>query len=311
MPPGPRTRLCRVTRGLMTGIDGIFSAGPGGVRLHYVRAGPPDSSRLPVVLLHGFPEFWYGWRHQIPALAATGFSAVAPDLRGYNLSDKPRRVRDYRMERLVGDVLALIRNVAGPAGRAHVVGHDWGGVIAWRLAMWHPEAVGRLAILNAPHPAAYLRELLRSPSQPLKSWYAFFFQLPWLPEAVVGFDSFALLRRGFRADPARAGAFTRADVGRYVEALSRPGALTAAINYYRAAFRAGPGEMSRDVRRIESPTLLVWGERDRYLSPRLAEGLGEWVADLRVERLPAASHWVQHDEPETVNRLLLSFLEHP
>ena len=261
-----------------------------------------------MILLHGFPEFWYGWRHQIPALAAAGLKVVAPDLRGYNLSDKPRRVSDYGMDRLVGDVLALVRQVAGSSGRAAVVGHDWGGIIAWRLAMQHPEVVDRLVILNAPHPAAYLRELRRSPAQLMKSWYAFFFQLPWLPEALVRFDDFALLRRGFRLDPSRPSAFTRADVARYVEAFSRPGALTAAINYYRAAFREGPGAMAAAVRRIDVPTLVIWGDGDRYLASELASDLGQWVTHCRVERVPAASHWVQHDEPEVVNRLLLSFL---
>ena len=292
----------------LAGMTEGYSAGTAGVRLHYVPAGAGGDGRAPVVQQHGFPELWYAWRHQVTALASAGHDVIAPDLRGYNRSDKPPCVRDYRMELLVADVLALVRDVAGRGARAAVVGHDWGGVIAWRLAMAHPEAVSRLAILNAPHPAAYLRELRRSPAQLLKSWYALFFQLPWLPEALVRCGDFALMKRGFRLDPSRPGAFTRADIDRYVEAFSRPRALTSAINYYRATFRQGPAAFGA-VQRIDAPTLVVWGERDRYLSPRLASDLATWVPNCRIERLPAASHWVQHDEPERVNRLLLSFLD--
>ena len=280
--------------------------GARGIDIHYVEAGRGSATRPPVVLLHGFPEFWYGWRQQIPALAEAGFHVIAPDLRGYNRSGKPTRVRDYRMELLVGDVAELVRHVGG--GRVSLVGHDWGGIIAWRVAAAHPDMLDRLAILNAPHPAAYIRELWRNPAQLRKSWYAFFFQVPWLPEALVRSNDFALMRRGFRVDPARRGAFSRADIDRYVEAFSRRGALTGAINYYRAAFREGPSKMAGGLRRIDTPTLLVWGMKDRYLDPALTRNLERWVTTLRVERLENASHWVQHDEPETVNRLLIDFL---
>jgi pimeloyl-ACP methyl ester carboxylesterase len=252
------------------------------------------------VLLHGFPEFSYAWRRQLPALADAGFYAIAPDLRGYNLSPKPPRVRDYRIEALAADVLGLIRETGQP--RASVVGHDWGGVIAWWLAMHHPEAVERLVVLNAPHPAAYLREV-RRPAQLLRSWYALFFQLPRLPEAAIRGNDFALLRSLFRDI-----AFTPDEIKQYVDAFARPGALTAALNYYRAAFRQGPGHATRSIRRIDAPTLLIWGERDRYLVPELTNGLEQWVSDLRVERLPDASHWLHHEEPERVNRLLVEFL---
>ena len=186
--------------------------------------------------LHGFPEFWYSWRHQLPALAAAGFRAVAPDLRGYNLSDKPPGVAGYRMEHLVADVAGLVRGTGRP--RAAVVGHDWGGAIAWTFAMRHPELVERLVVLNAPHPAAFLREL-RTPAQLLRSWYVFFFQLPGLPEWYVRRRDFALLERALRRGAVRPGAFSDEDVRLCKEALARPGALTAAINYYRAVFRGG------------------------------------------------------------------------
>lgn len=268
-----------------------------GVRLHYVEAGEGPL----VILLHGFPEFWYEWRFQIPALAAAGFRVIAPDLRGYNLSDKPRGVGSYRVDALVEDVAALIRHVG--VERAHVVGHDWGGVIAWYLPMLHPELVERLAVLNAPHPAAFRREL-RRPDQLFRSSYVAFFQFPWAPEAAFRANDFALLEHVFRTEPARPGAYTDEDVRLYKEAMARPGALTASLNYYRAAVRHSPPR----VRRIDAPTLLIWGERDPHLVVRLTEGVERWVPDLRVERIPEASHWVAVDEPERVNRLLADFL---
>ena len=268
-----------------------------GVRLHYVEAG---SGPL-VVLLHGFPEFWYAWRHQIPALAEAGFRVVAPDMRGYNTSGKPEGVESYRVEHLVEDVAGLVRHLG--AERAHVAGHDWGGMVAWYLGMHRPEVLDRLVVLNAPHPAAFAREI-RKPDQMLRSAYAAFFQLPILPEAVLRAGDFALLERVFRREPARPGAFTGEDVERYREALSRPGALTAMLGYYRAAARHRPPKS----RRIHVPTLLIWGERDPHLVVRLAEGLEEWVPGIRVERIPEASHWVAADAPDRVDRLLVDFL---
>jgi pimeloyl-ACP methyl ester carboxylesterase len=268
--------------------------------LFFLEHRPPEPERGAVVLLHGFPEFSYGWRHQMPALAGAGFRAIAPDLRGYGRSPKPPRVSDYRIELLAGDVVELIRRECG--GRAHVVGHDWGGVIAWYLAMHHPDVVERLVILNAPHPGAYFREL-RRPAQVLRSWYALWFQLPWLPELAMRWDDFAALRRVYTADAG----FSEAEANRYVDAFTDRRALTSAVNYYRAAFREGQ-TLRRRVRRVVAPTLLVWGMRDRYLVPELTEGLGSWVPDLRVERLPRATHWVQHDDPQRVNELMIDFL---
>jgi pimeloyl-ACP methyl ester carboxylesterase len=271
------------------------------VRLFYQVQAPLDPvARRDVVLLHGFPEFHHAWRHQLQALAAAGFRLVVPDLRGYGGSPTPPRVSDYRIDCLTSDVLDLIRRECG--GRAHVVGHDWGGVIAWWLAMHHPEAVDRLVVLNAPHPAAYLREL-RRPAQLLRSWYVGFFQLPWLPEFLLRFDDFAALRRLFKTE-AR---FSHVEVERCLEAFTDRRSLCGAVNYYRAAFREGQTWLRR-VRRIDAPTLLIWGEKDRYLVPELAQGLARWITHLRVERLHGATHWVQHDEPERVNRLLSDFL---
>lgn len=274
------------------------------VRLHYVEAGEGPL----VVLLHGFPQFWYEWRHQIPALAEAGFRVVAPDMRGYNLSDKPSRVSDYRVELLARDVERLILTCGEQT--AAVVGHDWGAIVAWIAAMRHPGRVGRLAILNVPHPARFLDGLL-SPLQLLRSSYMFFFQIPWLPEEVIRAGDFALLRSALRGDPVRSGAFIAKDVERYVRAMARPGALTASLNYYRALLR-NPWETRALLERIEAPVLVIWGERDRYLSRRLAEPPPLWVPNLlRVERLADASHWVAEDRPQEVNALLLDFLRSP
>jgi pimeloyl-ACP methyl ester carboxylesterase len=279
-----------------------------GIRLHYVeaepQAGPVMGSGRLCVALHGFPEFWYSWRRQIPALSAAGFRVIAPDLRGYNLSDKPASVAFYHLESLSGDVAGLVQHVG--EGPVRLAGHDWGGVIAWHLAIQEPGLVERLVILNAPHPAAYRREL-RRPTQLLKSWYVFFFQLPWLPEQFIRAGRYAGLRRTLRQEPVHRGAFTPQDIRLYQEALDRPGALTAGLNYYRAAFRRNPwGEPWMD-RPVRVPTLLIWGEQDRYLSLGLTRGLEKWVPDLRIERLRDASHWVQNDVPEQVNRLLIDF----
>ena len=267
------------------------------VRLHWVEAGEGPL----VVLLHGFPEFWWEWRWQIPALAAAGFRVVAPDMRGYNLSEKPERVAAYRVERLVDDVAGLVRHLG--AEKAHVVGHDWGGVVAWWMAMLAPERVDRLAILNAPHPRAFARELM-TPDQMLRSWYAAAFQLPIIPEAAFRANDFALLERVFRAESVRPGAFSDQDIQRYREAAARPGAIKAMINYYRAAARYSAPR----TRGIPHPTLLIWGDRDTALTVRLTHGLERWVPNIRVEHVPEASHWVNEEFPDRVNELLLGFL---
>ena len=273
----------------------------GDVRLHYVEAGEGPL----VVLLHGFPEFWYSWRHQIPALAAAGFRVVAPDMRGYNLSDKPGGVQAYRVELLTRDVERLIR--ACGAERAVVVGHDWGAIVAWLFAMREPAMLERLVIMNGPHPVAMMRDML-NPLQLARSAYVFFFQLPWLPELAAQAGGFASLRWMLRTDPLRADAFTPEDIERYVEAMAQPGALTATINYYRAAVQRNPLSAREQLRRIDAPVLVIWGEQDRALGPELAEPPHAWVPNARVERLPDASHWVQNDRPERVNALLLDFL---
>jgi pimeloyl-ACP methyl ester carboxylesterase len=271
----------------------------GDVRLHYVEAGQGPL----VVLLHGFPEFWFGWRRQLPALAEAGFRVVAPDMRGYNLSSRPAGVAAYAIDLLAADVRDLIRERGEE--RAFLAGHDWGGSVAWATARAHPESVERLAVLNFPHPRG-IRRGLRRPRQLIRSWYMLVFQPPWLPERLLSARRWAALRRPLE-DDARPGAFTDQDLAHYVEAWSQPGAITAMLNYYRAGFR-----QRRQIREqsgaVKAPTLVVWGDRDRYLVPELAEPEPSDVPNLeRVERLPDASHWVQHDEPERVGRLLIEF----
>jgi pimeloyl-ACP methyl ester carboxylesterase len=267
-------------------------------RLHYVEAGDGPL----IVLLHGFPEFWYGWRRQIEPLAAAGFRVVAPDTRGYNLSSKPDDVSSYDIGQLAADIRGLVQERG--AETALLVGHDWGGTIAWATAMHHPEVVERLAILNAAHPRK-LAQGLHHPDQLRRSWYFFFFDLPGLPEAVVHADNWHFFRHFLRdAHPA----YTPEEIERYIEAWSQPGAATGMINYYRSSVRTPLKRAEAQIRPISAPTLVIWGERDRYLREELAEPEHDDVPNLdRVERLPNASHWVHHDEPERVSQLLIDF----
>jgi epoxide hydrolase 4 len=266
--------------------------------LHYVEAG--DGPLL--VLLHGFPEFWFGWRRQIAPLAAAGFRVVAPDTRGINLSSKPEGFKEYGVDLLAEDISGFVRELG--AESAFLVGHDWGGSIAWTVAMNHPEVVDRLAILNAAHPRK-LSEGLKHPSQLAKSWYFFFFATPGLPEEVVHLRDWHFFRHFLHdANPE----YTPEELKRYEEAWSQPGAAAGMINYYRASVRQSQKEAAARLRPISARTLVIWGERDSYLGSDLAEPHPDDVPNLdRVERLAEASHWVHHDEAERVNQLLSDF----
>ncbi len=276
----------------------------GGIRLHYVEAGPADGPLL--VLLHGFPEFWYSWRHQLPVLAEAGFHIVAPDMRGYGLSDKPVGWRQYRADALARDIAGLIRHFG--AERAYLVGHDWGAAVAYTTAMRHPELIEKLAILNVPHTERMLAGF-RTLRQLRKSWYMFFFQIPGLPERAFSRDDFSFGKRSLRADSP--GAFSDEDLELYAQAWARPGALSGMLNYYRAALRSSPRATLAQLVPIKLPTMVIWGMRDRHLGSELAEPLPQWVPDLRMERIPEATHWVQHDAPERVNELLIDFFGAP
>ncbi len=266
-----------------------------GIRLHAVEAGPEDGPLL--IFLHGFPELWYGWRHQIAPFAEAGFRVLAPDQRGYNTSDKPKGVRAYGRDDLARDVLGLIDE----AGRekAYVVGHDWGGAVAWGLGMKHPERIERLAILNCPHPEVMKRHLLGNPRQLKRSWYMFFFQLPRLPERALSRNLAKMLRQ--TSDRA----FTDEDLDVYREAWAQPGALTTMVNWYRAGLRVRPSPPPSP--RVTVPTLLIWGAKDSALGEELAQPSID-LCDLgRLARIEEATHWLQHEEPERVNALIGDF----
>lgn len=273
-----------------------------GVRLHYVTQG---QGKL-VILLHGFPEFWYSWRHQIPALAER-FRVVVPDLRGYNDSDKPVGAANYRIDVLTADVMGLIR--AFGEDRAVIVGHDWGGGVAWAFAATHPEATGRLIVLNCPHPGPFQKHLRSNWRQLRRSWYMFFFQLPWLPELGMRLNAARFVEQAFRGWAIRKEAFPDEDLRRYVEAIRKPGMPTAAINYYRAAFREVVRHGVRQFPQISSPTLLIWGEEDAALGKELTYDMEPYfTGQFGIRYIPRCSHWVQQEQPELVNRYILEFL---
>ena len=270
------------------------------VELHVVAAGDPADPL--VVLLHGFPDFWYGWHHQIPALVDAGYRVLVPDQRGYNLSDRPDGLSAYRLGRLSADVAALVET----AGRdsAHVVGHDWGALVAWDLALRRPSRVNRLGICNVPHPTVFRRTVRSNPRQLLRSWYVFSFQLPGLPEWYLGRDDAAGVVSALE-DTANPDAFTDEELEYYRWAFRRPGAARAAVDWYRAAARRFDPP-PRD--RVDAPTLVVWGDEDVALLPEMADESVEYCADGRLERFPGASHWVHRERVEDVNDLLVDHL---
>ena len=268
-----------------------------GVRLHYATQGKGPL----VVLLHGFPEYWYAWRAQIGVLANAGFRVVAPDQRGYNLSDKPAGVKSYGVRRLTADVRALIE--ACGEKEAFVVGHDWGAGVAWSFAMAYPDMVTRLVTMNGPHPERLLTSFKQDPIQLLRSWYMFFFQLPALPEAVAQLDQYAFLLKPLREEPTNPDAFPPSDIARYIAAFAQPGALTAMIDWYRAMFWTPAVE----IRAIDVDALVLWGEQDRHLGKHLATPNPDLVPNARVVFLPNATHWVMHDEPARVSEELIAF----
>ena len=271
-----------------------------GIQLHVVQAGP--KSGIPVLLLHGFPEYWYGWRRQIPVLTEAGFRVIVPDQRGYNLSDKPKEIKSYRLDELVKDVVGLIKGLEYE--KVNLVGHDWGGMVAWMLAYKHPDCLQRMSILNTPHPIVIRRFLQRDFEQMRRSWYAFLFQLPWFPEMGMRADDWRGAVRALRGS-GRTHTFTHEDVEKYKAAWSQPGAITAMLNWYRALRYQTrfPKEM-----RIRVPTLMMWGVKDSALSYRMARPSLDHVEDGRLIFFPDATHWVQHDAAGEVNHYLIGFL---
>jgi len=273
----------------------------GQVRLHAVAAGRKDGPV--VVLLHGFPEFWYGWHRQIAPLAAAGFRVIVPDQRGYNRSGKPRGVRWYALAELTSDVIAIADQLG--QRKIFLAGHDYGAAVAWSAALTHPQRIARLAILNVPHPSVMRHFLMHNKKQMRRSWYMFFFQIPFLPEALFSANHFRMgtwtLERS-----SRAGTFTCEDFAQYRAAWSEPGAVTAMIDWYRAAFRYRAHFADRSVR---VPTRILWGERDRFLAFEMAVASLRYCADAKIVSFPEASHWLQHEQPARVSELLIEFFQ--
>lgn len=281
-----------------------------GIRLHYAEAGESTAGDNLVILLHGFPEFWYSWQKQLDALSGS-FHVVAPDMRGYNLSDKPPLVADYKIDKLVGDVIGLIDHFG--AKQAAIVGHDWGAGVAWAVVQKHPERVSKLAVLQVPILAAWRANLTFR--QLLRSWYMFFFQIRGLPEWLISRQDFRTIERTFTERVAQKNSFTGDDVARYKEAARQPGALTGAINYYRANVfdrffsRSGKGETGKTDRRVRVPTLFIYGEQDFAILPATVRGQEKYIdAYYREVRIPESGHWVQNEAPAKVNAALLEFL---
>ncbi len=275
-----------------------------GIRMHYViQGGGRDKSGPYIILLHGFPEFWYSWRYQIPFFAEHGYTVVAPDLRGYNDTDKPRK--GYDVPTLLRDIEELIKGLGQE--KAIIVGHDWGGVLAWAFAARYPQMTERLIVMNAPHPEAMRREL-RTLRQLRKSWYMFVFQIPWLPEYMLSRNRANEIGRALRGAAVQKEAFPREVTARYQEAMSKPGAMTAALNYYRQLSRHRPGFTTGGKTYVSAPTLLIWGEQDINLGIELTSGLEQWVDHIEIQRIPDSGHWVQQEKPELVNQLVLDFL---
>jgi len=281
-------------------LEGTFIT-TNGIRLHTVMAGP--QSGPPVVLLHGFPETWRCWTRQLPALVDAGCRVILPDQRGYNLSDKPKGVKNYSIYTLVEDIVGLID--ALEYEKVNLVGHDWGAVVAWVLANKYPERLHRLTIMNVPHPAVMRRFLMRDLEQIRRSWYVFFFQLPWLPEAGMRADNWRGAERALRGS-GKVHTFTNEDIEKYKEAWSQPGAMTAMINWYRAALRYQP-PIPSDAR-IRVPTLMMWGMKDVALSHRMARPSMDYCDEGNLIFFPEATHWVQRDAAEEVNHYLMDFL---
>jgi epoxide hydrolase 4 len=255
-------------------------------------------------MLHGFPEFWYSWRHQIPEFAQD-YHVVAVDLRGYNDSDKPQELEDYKISKLVEDIKGAI------AGLGYqdciLVAHDWGGLIAWNFAYTYPEMVEKLIVLNIPHPAKFMAGI-KTPQQLLKSWYILWFQIPWMPEFLFQLNNYQAIADIFKNMAVDKTAFTEADLNAYREAAAKPGALTAMLNYYRCNFLSlfNTEQLQWDC--LDIPTLTIWGENDTALGKELTYGTEAYVQDWQIKYIPNCSHWVQQEQPTLVNSYIREFL---
>ncbi|MCS6858035.1 MAG: alpha/beta hydrolase [Sandaracinaceae bacterium] len=275
----------------------------GGLRFSLRVAGEPNAEAL-ALCLHGFPESSYSWRYQMPLLAKLGYRVWAPDLRGYGDSDKPNRVEDYRLEFLLEDIAGLVDQAS--AKRLILVGHDWGGYLAWQFAIRRIRPLERLIVMNIPHPRRMAEGLRRSPKQLLRSWYMFAFQIPRLPEWWLSRNNHEAIRKAFLGMAIDKSRFPPHVLDEFVRSASQPGALFGMLAYYRASFRY-PHRTPRRV--LELPTLLLWGEEDRALGKELTHNTHELVRPLTLRFIPNCSHWVQQEAPEVVNAMIEDWLE--
>ena len=285
------------------------------VRLHYAAAGEGGL----ILFIHGFPEFWYAWRRQLVEFGRDHL-AVAPDMRGYNLSSKPEAVDAYRIQHLVEDVRALADHLG--YDRFTLVGHDWGGATAWAYALRYPQTLERLIIVNAPHPAIFQREMALNPLQQEASQYMLFFRSAGAEQALAA-DNYARMQKMVLGQGLARGYLDETDRQAYLQAWAQPGALSGGLNWYRAARVGPPGENQPmeeqlteavsqgydDSMIVRVPTLVIWGEQDQALLTGNLEGLDEVVDDLSVRRIPDGSHWVIHEQPQEINRLIRAYLE--
>jgi pimeloyl-ACP methyl ester carboxylesterase len=282
-----------------------------GVRLHYATAG---KGKL-IMFVHGFPEFWYEWKNQL-AEFGQDYMAVAPDMRGYNLSSKPAEVDQYQVKYMIEDLRALAEKLGHK--KFILVAHDWGGAIAWAFALTHPDYVEKLVIINAPHPGVFARELRDNPAQQKASGYMLMFRSPQA-EQTLSANNYALLVNIVLGEGLKTGAFTEEDKKAYLEAWSQPGALTGGLNYYRAA-RIGPpsGEGDKEGTSfavnapslvVKVPTLVIWGEKDVALLVGNLDGLDKFVPNLTIKRIPEGTHWVIHEKPALVNGYIQEFIK--
>ncbi|ACB94352.1 alpha/beta fold hydrolase [Beijerinckia indica] len=266
-----------------------------------------DTRKL-ALCLHGFPESKFSWKHQLPLLGTLGYRAWAPNLRGYGGSSRPKSVGAYGLDHLVADVEGLI--AASKAEETLLIGHDWGAIIAWHCAMRKIRTLSRLVIMNVPHPTRYIEEIAVNPAQRRKSWYVLFFQLPRIPEFVLTRNKARAISGIILKMAVDRSRFPAEVLDQYRANALIPGAMTAMLNYYRAAFRAGRKAMAPSQNRVEVPTLIIWGEEDGALEKSLVFGTERFVSDLTVRFLPGVSHWVQQEAPETVNAILRAWLTH-
>ncbi|MGM3305206.1 alpha/beta fold hydrolase [Anabaena sp. WFMT] len=268
------------------------------IKLHYVTEGEGPL----MLMLHGFPEFWYSWRHQIPEFSQN-FKVVAVDLRGYNDSDKPQAQSAYVMDEFVKDVEGVVRGLGYES--CVLVGHDWGGAIAWNFAYAHPDMVEKLIILNLPHPAKFSQGLT-TPQQLLRSYYIFLFQFPFIPELLLQASDYEAIAKAIQGTAFNKNAFTTADIEAYKDAAAKRGALTAMLNYYRNIFQQRL--LNKNWSILEVPTLMIWGEHDTALGKELTYGTQEYVRNLQIKYIPNSGHWVQQEQPELVTKYMQEFL---